>query len=121
VTADVEGAPSVTAIERLDHYLIDGGIVVKFDEFRVGGWQPFAVGGAGYLRQLNEGLTVTEEGHLFYVGGGARRTLLTRPSGLLRALGARVDVRLNILSGGITVEDSARNHLSTSGSLFISF
>lgn len=121
VTADVEGAPSVTAVERLDHYLIDGGIVVKFDEFRVDGWQPFAVGGAGYLRQLNEGLTVTEEGHLFYVGGGARRTLLTRPSGLLRALGARVDVRLNILSGGITVEDSARNHLSTSGSLFISF
>ena len=39
----------------------------------------------------------------------------------VRALGARVDVRLNILSGGITVEDSSRNHLATSGSLFISF
>jgi hypothetical protein len=121
VTGDVEDAPSVTATERLDHYVIDGGIVVKFDEFRVGGWQPFAVGGAGYLRQLHEGLTVTEEGLVFYVGGGARRTLFTRPSGLLRALGARVDVRLNILSGGITVEDTTRNHLATSGSLFVSF
>lgn len=121
VTADVENAPSVTAVERLDHYLIDGGIVVKFDEFRVGGWQPFAAGGAGYLRQLHQGLTVTEEGHLFYVGGGARRTWLTRPSGLLRALGARVDVRVNILSGGITVDDTSRSHISTSGSLFISF
>jgi hypothetical protein len=121
VTGDVEDAPSVTATERLDHYVIDGGIVVKFDEFRVGGWQPFAVGGAGYLRQLHEGLTVTEEGLVFYVGGGARRTLFTRPSGLLRALGARVDVRLNVLSDGITIEDTSRTHLSTSVSLFVSF
>lgn len=121
VTADVENAPSVTAVERLDHYLIDGGLVVRFDEFRVGGWQPFAAGGAGYLRQLHEGLTVTEEGHLFYVGGGARRTLLTRPSGLLRAVGARVDLRLNILSDGITVDDNARNHVSASASVFVSF
>ena len=121
VTADVENAPSVTAVERLDHYLIDGGIVIKFDELRAGGWQPFAAAGGGYLRQLHEGLTVTEEGHLFYVGGGARRTMFTRPSGLLRALGARIDVRLNILSGGITVEDNARNHFSASASLLVSF
>jgi hypothetical protein len=70
---------------------------------------------------LHEGLTVTEEGLVFYVGGGARRTLFTRPSGLLRALGARVDVRLNILSDGITIEDTSRTHLSTSVSLFVSF
>jgi hypothetical protein len=84
-------------------------------------WEPFATGGAGYLRQLHEGLTLSEDGHLFYVGGGVRRVLLSRPKGLLRGLGARGDVRLTILSGGVTVEDKTRNHFSASASLFVVF
>jgi len=121
VTADVESAPSVTAVERLDHYLVDGGVVIKLDEFSVKGWQPFAAAGAGYLRQLHEGLTLTEEGRVFYVGGGARRVLLLRARGFVRGLGARGDVRLNVLTGGITVEDKARRHPSASASLFVVF
>jgi hypothetical protein len=121
VVGDVENAPSVVAVERLDHYLIDGGVIVSLNELRVKGWQPFAAGGAGYLRQLHEGLTVTEEGHVFYLGGGVRRMLMSRTQGLLRGLGARGDVRLNMLSRGITVEDTTRQHLSASGSLFVVF
>src|SRR4029450_4774248 len=78
VTDDVENAPSVDAVERLDQYLIDGGVVIRLNEFRVEGWGPFATAGAGYLRQLHEGLTLSEHGHLFYVGGGVRRMLLLR-------------------------------------------
>lgn len=121
VSSDVEGAPPVTAVERLDHYLIDGGVVVRLDELRVMGLQPFAVAGAGYLRQLHEGLTVVEEGRVFYAGGGARRTLLSRSRGVLRALGARGDVRLNLLSGAITMDDKARRQISASVSLFVVF
>lgn len=121
VTADVENAPSITAVERLDQYLIDGGVVIKLDEFSVKGWQPFAAAGAGYLRQLHEGLTLTEEGRVFYVGGGVRRVLLLRARGFVRGLGAQGDVRLNVLSGGITVEDKARQHPSASASLFVVF
>ena len=121
VSGDVENAPAVTAVERLDHYLIDGGIIIKLDELRVNGWQPFAAAGGGYVRQLHEGLTVTEEGRVFYVGAGARRMLMSRTSGLIRGFGARGDVRLNILTGGITVEDDARRHVSASGSLFVVF
>ena len=121
VSGDVESAPAVTAVERLDHYLIDGGIIIKLDELRVSGWQPFAAAGAGYLRQLHEGLTVTEEGRVFYVGAGARRVLMSRTRGWLRGLGARGDVRLNVLSGGITIDDDARRHVSASGSLFVVF
>jgi hypothetical protein len=121
VVGDVENAPSVIAIERLDHYLIDGGLVIKLDELRVKGWQPFAALGAGYLRQLHEGLTVTEEGRVYYIGGGARRLLLERSSGFLRGLGARGDVRLSVLTGGITVESDARRHLSASANLFVVF
>jgi hypothetical protein len=121
VSGDVENAPSLVAVERLDHYLIDGGVVIKLHEFRVKGWQPFAAAGAGYLRQLHEDLTVIEDGRVFYFGGGARRMFMSRPRGFLRGLGARGDVRFNILSDGITVEDEARSQVSVSGSLFVVF
>jgi hypothetical protein len=121
ITGDVEGAPNTTAVERLDQYLIDGGVIVSLHEFRVGGIEPFATGGAGYLRQLHEGLTVVDEGQVYYVGGGARYGLLTRPRGLPRALGVRGDVRLNLLSGGVTIEDKVRRHVLVSGSFFVVF
>jgi hypothetical protein len=121
VTNDAENAPAVDAIEQLDQYLIDGGVVIRLNEFRMNDWVPFATAGAGYLRQLHEGLTLSEHGHLFYVGGGVRRALLVRPKGLLRGLGVRGDVRLDVLSDGITIEDKTRKHVSASGSLFVVF
>jgi len=121
ITNDVENAPSVDAVERLDQYLIDGGVVIRLNELRMEGWVPLVTAGAGYLRQLHEGLTLSEHGHLFYFGGGVRRVLLLRPKGFFRGLGARGDVRLNILSGGVTVEDKRRNHFSASGGLFVVF
>jgi hypothetical protein len=121
ISGDAENAPSIVAVERLDHYLIDGGVVIKLDEFRMKGWQPFAAAGAGYLRQLHEGLTVTEDGQVFYAGGGVRRMLMSRARGLVRGFGARGDFRVNVLTGGITVEDTARRHFAVSGSLFVVF
>jgi hypothetical protein len=121
VSGDAENAPSVVAVERLDHYLIDGGVVITLHEFPLKGWQPFAVAGAGYLRQLHEGLTVTEDGQMFYFGGGARRMFMSRPRGVLRGFGARGDFRVNVLTGGIAVEDATRTQFSASGSLFVVF
>jgi hypothetical protein len=121
VTDDVEHASSVEAVERLDQYLIDGGVVINLHEFRMEGWVPFATAGAGYLRQLHEGLTLSEHGHLFYFGGGVRRVLMQRPKGLLRGLGARGDVRFSILSDGVIVEDKTRNHFSGGASVFVVF
>ena len=121
VEGDVEGAPTIDAVERLDHYLIDGGIVIRLDEFRVMGLRPFVTAGAGYLRQLHEGLTLIEEGRLFYVGGGARYWMFTRTGGFPRAGGLRGDVRFNALTGGIAFDDRTRWQPSVSGSFFLLF
>jgi hypothetical protein len=121
VSDDAESAPSVDAVERLDQYVFDGGIVVRLSELRMKSWEPFATAGAGYLRQLHEGLTLSEHGQVFYFGGGVRRVLMLRPKGLFRGLGIRGDVRLNVLSDGITVEDKRRNHFSASASVFVVF
>jgi hypothetical protein len=121
ISSDAESAPALTAVERVDHYLVDGGIIFRLDEFNVKGFQPFITAGAGYLRQLHEGRTVIETGRLFYAGAGARYWIFTRARGIPRAGGLRADVRLNVLSGGVEIEDRARRQPSISGSFFLLF
>jgi hypothetical protein len=121
ISSDAEGAPAITAVERLDQYVIDGGLVVRLGAFRVKGIQPFVTAGSGYLRQLHEGLTVIESGRLFYVGGGVRYMMFARPRGVPRAGGLRGDARLNMLTGGIEIEDRTRRQPSVSGSFFLLF
>lgn len=121
LSSDAEHAPDLTAIERLDQYVIDGGVLVGLDEWTIAGLRPFATVGGGYLRQLHEGLVVIEEGGVFFIGGGVKHTIHMRPRGLVRGIGVRADLRLNLLSGGIHIDDSARRHVSVSGSLFVMF
>ena len=121
LSSDAEGAPDLTAVERIDQYMIDGGLVVALDGWSIAGLHPFATVGGGYLRQLHEGRVVIEEGRVVFVGGGVKQTIHTRPRGLIRGVGARADVRLNLLSGGIHIDDNVRRHVSMSGSLFVIF
>src|SRR5262245_11585327 len=58
VSSDAEHAPDLTAVERLDQYVIDGGLVVGLDRWSAAGLHPFVTVGGGYLRQLHEGLAV---------------------------------------------------------------
>ena len=121
VSSDAEHAPDLIAVERLDQYVFDGGLVVGLDRWRVAGLHPFVTAGGGYVRQLHEGLVVIEDGRVFFAGGGVKHTIHARPRGLIRGIGARADARLNWLSGGIHIDDNVRRHLSFSGSLFVVF
>lgn len=121
VRADAEGAAAVTVVERIDQYVIDAGIVVMLDEVRVGRLVPFAAAGAGYLRQLHEGLTVVEQGHVYHLGGGVKQWLVTRDHGIIRAAGLRADARMELRSGGIAVADRRRSQFAISGGLFVTF
>ena len=121
LSSDAEHAPDLTAVERLDQYVIDGGLVVSLEEWSIAGLNPFATIGGGYLRQLHERLVVIEEGRVFFVGGGVKHTIHMRPRGIIRGFGVRADVRLDLLSGGIHIEDSVRRHVSASGGLFVIF
>jgi len=99
--ADTEGAPPITIVERIDQYVVDAGVVIRLDEVRIAGLMPYAAAGAGYLRQLHEGLTVIEQGHVYHVGGGVNRELWTPNGRLVRAAGLRVDARVYFLAGGV--------------------
>jgi hypothetical protein len=122
VSNDVEAAPPITIAERVDQYGIDASLVVMIHELAIGGRTlPFVSGGAGYLRQLHEGQTVVEQGHLVHAGGGVKHWLLARERGFLNGAGVRVDARLYLISGGIAFEDRPRPHGAASGSVFLAF
>jgi hypothetical protein len=121
VSADVEGATPVTIVERVDQYVIDAGVVIRLDELCVGALVPYVAGGVGYLRQLHEGLAVVEEGHVYHLGGGVKRELLTRAHGVVRAVGVRADARVYFLSGGISLYDGITRHESFSAGVFFKF
>jgi hypothetical protein len=122
VSADAEGAPGLTAIERVDQYVIEGRVVITLEELRLSERTlPFATAGAGYLRQLHQGHTLIEEGRAFHVGGGLKHWLLARDRGLLKAAGIRLDARLYVLTSGITLDDDARPQGTISGAAFVAF
>jgi hypothetical protein len=105
ISGDAEGAEALTAVEQIDQYTFDGGIV-----YRLGGLRsslvPFVAGGAGYQRQRHEGQTLIESGGLVYAGGGVTRWLAVRKQGMVKAMAIRGDARLYFFSGGVTPEDT---------------
>ena len=120
LSSDAESAPAITAVEAVDQYVIDGGLVIHLGLLG-NSIRPFVTAGAGYLRQLHEGQVVVEDGTVFYAGGGLKYGLMSRSQGLVNILGLRGDARLNVLSGGIQVDDRVRRHVAVSGGLFIVF
>jgi hypothetical protein len=121
VSADTEGAASITVVERIDQYVVDAGVVISLDEMRFGRVVPYAAGGAGYLRQLHEGFAAIEQGHMYHLGGGLKRELFTRDRRVIRAAGLRVDVRANFLSGGISLGDGVVTQGTLAAGLYLRF
>jgi hypothetical protein len=122
VTNDAEAVPPITIAERIDQYSVDASVIVMVGELALGTRTlPFAAAGVGYLRQLHEGRTVVEEGHVFHAGGGIKHWLMARDQGFISGAGLRVDARLYLMSGGIAFEDEPRPHGAISGSVFLTF
>jgi hypothetical protein len=122
ISRDVEGASPRTIVERVDQYFVEGSLVLMLDELRLGSRTvPFVAGGAGYLRQLHEGHTVIEEGHLYHLGGGIKHWMLARERGVIRAAGVRADGNVYLLAGGIAFQSRSRPQAAISGGFFVSF
>jgi len=119
VSSDAEASGSFTAVENIDQYVFDGGVLVHLDELGAFGLKPFASGGVGYVRQLHEDQQLADTGHLFYFGGGVTRPLFSRAQGFIRSGSIRADLRLNVLS--LELESDSRLQGSVTGSLVLGF
>jgi opacity protein-like surface antigen len=105
VSGDLEGAADVTASSPLTQVTVDAGLQYRFGRGRL---RPFAMGGVGYLRQLDGPRTTVGTGQVFYGGGGVRYGLgRARPRGGHR-VAVRADVRAVSYRGGI-LDDEGRS------------
>lgn len=121
VSGDVEGAPDVEAVERIDQYLVEGRLLVHLDELRVGGGPiPFVSTGVAYVRRLHEGGALLETGRAYHVGAGVKHWLFAR-DGFVRAAGVRADVRFALMPGEPFGTDGMSGRSTVLGSLFLVF
>ena len=119
VTGDVEGAPPLELAEQLDRYVIDGALRVSLDGLRAGPLVPFVSVGAGYLRQLHEGLTFVEQGLAYHGGGGVTHALFARPTGAVNGAALRGEARVyRFVPGG---DAGSTTQVALSGALVVIF
>lgn len=102
---DVESAADVTATTRYRQFIVDGALVRRWE---AGRWAPFVLGGAGYLRQLDEPRTTVGTGQVYSGGTG-----LLVGVGSPKARGGyrvrlRGDVRVVGYRGGLALVDERR-------------
>jgi hypothetical protein len=107
VSADIEGAPGVTATNRLDAYRFDAGLVFHWPGGRVLGATPFVTGGGGYLRLRHEGRLLIEDKAVYFGGAGLRRTVWSAPGGVVTSVSIVGDGRITMMPGGLSIADGA--------------
>jgi hypothetical protein len=123
VSGDTEQAANVVATDAIAQYVIEGAVVGLIERLAFGGGRavPFVTGGAGYLRQLAESRRVVETGAIYHAGAGLRWLAGVRRSGLVRGYGMRVDLRLNVRTGGVDLADETRAWPSVGAAFFVAF
>ena len=119
IANDVENAPSITAVERLQQYMIGGGATWYVP--RRNRIVPFVAGGGGYLRQLHDRALLVETGRYYRVGGGVLYLLSSQQGNRLKATGIRADVRAVILNGGVAFDGSRHTAVAVAASFFVRF
>jgi hypothetical protein len=121
ISGDLEDAPGLTVVERVDQYTLDGSFVFTLREPRPGALIPFVSAGAGYGWLVHEGLTLLEHG-LSYRGGAGLKVPLTavRQKGWVRGVGIRADSALVVSTGGLSLgSDPSWNIAATGGVYFL--
>ena len=121
VSGDVEGAPGLTLVERVDQYSLDFGLLVNLGQARPRTLVPFVSGGAGYAGAVHEGLTLLENGISFRGGGGFKYPLVMERRGRIKGMGIRADAAVIVMTGGLAGENHTARQVTTSGSLYLTF
>ena len=122
ISGDTENAAVVTATETIQQFTI-GGNLLWYLPHRAAAPRlaPFALAGAGYLRQLHDRATLVETGHYYQFGGGATYLLVTGRRFHTKGVGARVDVRALVRSKGVAFDAGAHTSPAFGASVFVRF
>lgn len=106
VTSDFEGASAVTTTLPVSVFSVEGSAVWYFG--RRGRLEPFARGGAGWMRELTSDSILTANGVIANAGAGMKYWWHERSRGRFRRLGLRAEARLVTRSGGLSLGAGTR-------------
>jgi len=119
--ADVEGAPPITAADRLRQFTVEGAVLVSPDRWRLGPRAaPFLSAGAGYLRHLHEGDAFAENGQVYAFGGGVKIPMVSRERAP-RTFGLRADARALVRVRGAAIDGASHVSPAFSLSAYVGF
>jgi hypothetical protein len=124
ISGDVENAPSLTASNDLTRYIVEVSGVFHLTRYRIGtSGSPFLLGGAGYVRELDERQALAETGQIYHAGGGLKYLFSERAHGLIKGLGLRADARIYFRQGGFELEggEPLRRFVAGGASLLVAF
>ena len=122
VSNDTENSAGATVIESVQQYNVGAGVIWYSLAPRSGRRAlPFITAGASYLRQLHEAATLVATGQTYYVGGGAKLLLASRPRNALKVVGIRLDARAVVRTKGITFDGRRSVSPAFGASLFTRF
>ena len=121
VNGDVEGAPELTLVERVDQYSLDLGLLINLGRVRSRTLVPFVSAGGGYSGAVHEGLTLLENGISFRGGGGFKYPLVMQRRGRVKGMGIRADAAFIVMTGGLAGENDTARQMATSGSFYLTF
>jgi opacity protein-like surface antigen len=121
IANDSENAATVTAVERVRQFTVEGAALFLLPHWRRGSRTvPFVTAGAGYLRQLHEGETLSVSGRTYQVGGGVKALLRSRAKGI-KGVGVRGDARAVVRTKGVAFDSRAHVSPLLAASLFVRF
>ena len=125
ITEDVEHAASVTAANDVSRYIVEVSGVLHLTGVKLGkGGSPFVLGGAGYLRELDDAQALVETGGIYHAGGGFKYLFSQHQQGLMKGLGIRADARLYFRDGGFELGEETggmRRFFAAGASLIVAF
>jgi hypothetical protein len=108
ISQDQEGEPVVLSDQQLMQFTLEGSLLWNVAAIDLGPRaMPYVIGGAGYLRQVDDDRANVETGLVTHIGGGVRYWL-TGDARSRRAFGLRGEARLQFRSGGLEFEDKVR-------------
>lgn len=122
VSNDTENSAGATVTESVKQYNIGAAVswyaLTPRSNMRA---RPFVIAGASYLRQLHEAATLVATGQTYYVGGGAKLLLASRPRKALKVVGIRLDARAVVRTKGISFDGRRSISPAVGASLFVRF
>jgi hypothetical protein len=120
ISQDPELSAGAFASERLSQYVVDASAVYLLPIDTGARVRPYAIGGAGYLRQLHEGRLRLETGRSLHAGGGVQ-FWMRGANGRTGPLGVRAEARYVRRTGGISFDTRAQAFGVVSALAFVGF